>query len=183
MNAKNGNYAKSQKVEFKVKKSIIQSQFSFLCVESSSWSCFLARKSFIPSCLLCIFYIFIFVIKMIKHAGPKLNWFTRQNVFQCIDDYIGSHGQAVKYAAFRFNVCKTSIYEWLKDGAIVHKPNATRNGANNRLISRYHLDYLLYYLRNIDCQLYYSEMSDLLWNKFSALYNQDLVRHALKMDG
>ena len=58
---------------------------------------------------------------MIKHAGPKLNWFTRQNVFQCIDDYIGSHGQAVKYAAFRFNVCKTSIYEWLKDGAIVHK--------------------------------------------------------------
>lgn len=120
---------------------------------------------------------------MIKHAGPKLNWFTRQNVFQCIDDYIGSHGQAVKYAAFRFNVCKTSIYEWLKDGAIVHKPNATRNGANNRLISRYHLDYLLYYLRNIDCQLYYSEMSDLLWNKFSALYNQDLVRHALKMDG
>jgi len=109
------------------------------------------------------------------------NWRYRKNVFDAIDDYIGTH--AVKYAAFRFNVGVTTIYEWIKDGSVVHKKNSTRDGTNNRRILKYHLDWILYYLRNIDCQLYYPEMSDLLWVEFAEIYDKNLIRHALCMAG
>ena len=104
---------------------------------------------------------------MIRHEGPLLNWRSRQNVFDCIDNFIGTHGQAVTHAATRFNIGKRTIYTWISEGSVVHKENSTRNGTNNRKIERYHLDYLLYYLDNIDCQLYACEMSDLLWKEFA----------------
>jgi transposase len=120
---------------------------------------------------------------MIRHSGPLYNWRSRKDVFDAIDDYIGTHGKAVKYAAFRFKVGVTTIYEWIKEGSVVHKKNSTRDGTNNRRISKYHLDWILYYLRNIDCQLYYPEMSDLLWVEFAEIYDKNLIRHALYMAG
>ena len=50
---------------------------------------------------------------MIRHEGPLLNWRSRQNVFDCIDNFIGTHGQAVTHAASRFNIGKRTIYTWI----------------------------------------------------------------------
>ena len=81
---------------------------------------------------------------MIRHAGPLHNWKARQNIFDCIDNFIGTHGDAVIHAAVRFNVSKSTIYTWISEGSVVHKNNSTRNGTNNRKIT------LLYYLDHID---------------------------------
>ena len=120
---------------------------------------------------------------VIRHPGPLYNWKSRQNVFDCIDNYIGTHGKAVEYAAYRFNIGITTIYNWIRDGSIVHKKNSTRDGTNNRIMPKYHVEWILHYLNTIDCQLYYPEMSDLLWTEFGEIYNKDLVRHALFMEG
>ena len=107
-----------------------------------------------------------------------LNWKHRQDVFECIDNFIGT----VIHAAGRYNIGETTIYTWISEGSVVHKKNSTRNGTNNRKIERYHLDYLLYYLDNIDCQLYACEMSDLLWKEFAEIYSKDLIRHTLHLE-
>lgn len=119
---------------------------------------------------------------MIRHSGPLHNWRTRQNVFNCINDYIGTHGKAVIFAGYRYNVGVRTIYTWIANGSIVHHKNSTRDGTNNRKITHFHLEYLKDYLMNIDCQLYYEEQSELLWKEFAERYSASLIRNSLKLD-
>ena len=115
-----------------------------------------------------------------RPVGRLYNWKTREKVFDCINSYVGSHGQAVQYTAERFDISKTTIYQWESDGSIIDIGKQTRNGDNNVLMSTYHTQFLINYLSNIDCQLYQPEMIKLLFNNFGELYTIHQIRNALK---
>lgn len=114
-----------------------------------------------------------------RPAGRLYNWKDVKNVMDSIDSYIGSHGSAVLYTAKRFNIAVSTIYGWLKVGHDgTEKSN--RNGANNIIMRPLHIDFLIYYLTNTDCQLYVSEMAALLFKEYGALYEEHNIRNALE---
>lgn len=112
-------------------------------------------------------------------SGRLYNWKTVKNVMDSIDSYIGSHGAAVLYTAKRYNIAVSTIYGWLKVGHDGTE-KSTRNGANNVIMRPPHIDFLIYYLTNTDCQLYVSEMSDLIFKEYGELYEEHVIRNALK---
>jgi len=111
-------------------------------------------------------------------SGRLYNWKVVSNVMNSINSYIGSHGAAVKYAADRYNLAVSTIYGWLKVGHDGTK-KSIRNGANNVIMRPLHVDFLIHYLTNVDCQLYVSEMSDLLFKEYGELYEEHNIRNAL----
>ena len=79
---------------------------------------------------------------MSRHApGAMYNWKARQNVFDCIANYVGSHGEAVIYTSKKFDISESTIYRWIADGSIVNTGKQTKQ-INNVVMHEYLTNFL-----------------------------------------
>ena len=87
-----------------------------------------------------------------------------------VDNFIGdaSLNQAFIYAAVRLLISVSTVYNWFheRDTTGRVEPQRVRDGTGQMIMPQAHAQYLIDYLTNVDCQLYVTEMRDLLQKQF-----------------
>ena len=110
---------------------------------------------------------------------------TRRRALWLADSYLGDGSSltaAFAFAAARLLIGASTIFGWyhMRDVTGIIAPARKRNGEGQILIPDVHMNYLIDYLVNVDCQLYVKEMKTKIFDEFNVLYTCQQIEVGLK---